>query len=287
MKTGLVMEGGGLRGMFTAGVLDVFMEEGITFDGAVGTSAGVVFGCNIKSLQHGRAIRYNLRFAKDKRYCSVSSLIKTGDIFGADFCYKEIVKNLDRFDIETFARNPMEFYACTTDMETGRAVYKKLKYGDERDLLWFRASASMPLVSRPVEIRGKKYLDGGLSDSVPLRFFEHKGYERNVVILTQPENYEKKPNKMMPLIRREYRDYPAVVKDLEERHIVYNRTYRYIKKRELEGGCLVIRPKEKLRIKNVCHDIEALVQTYEAGREAAFSALPKLGVYLSDTRNAS
>ena len=281
MKTGLVMEGGGMRGMFTAGVIDVFMEQGITFDGGVGTSAGVVFGANIKSLQHGRAIRYNLRFAKDKRYCSFWSLMKTGDIFGERFCYQAILHELDPFDLKTYGKNPMVFYACATSTETGKAVYRNVSRGTEKDMKWFRASSSMPLVSRPVEIDGKTYLDGGLSDSVPLRFLEKKGYDRNVVVLTQPMNYIKKPNKLVPAAKIALKEYPAIIHAMEVRHEKYNRTYRYIRRQEEAGNCFVIRPKEKLGIGNICHDTDLLVRTYEAGRAAAFEALPAMKKYLA------
>ena len=280
MKTGLIMEGGGMRGMFTAGVIDVFMEKGITFDGGVGTSAGVVFGGNIKSKQHGRAIRYNLRFAKDKRYCSFQSLIKTGDIFGEKFCYQAILHELDPFDLKTYGANPMKFYACATSTETGKAVYRDVSRGSNEDMKWYRASSSMPLVSRPVEIRGKTYLDGGLSDSVPLRFFEKKGYDRNVVVLTQPINYVKKPNKLVPAAKVLLREYPAIIRAMEDRHLKYNRTYKYIRRQEEAGNCFVIRPKEKLGIGNICHDTETLVRVYEAGRAAAFEALPAMERYL-------
>ena len=281
MKTGLVMEGGGMRGMFTAGVIDVFMEKGITFDGAVGTSAGVVFGANIKSEQHGRAIRYNLRFAKEPKYCSFRSLVKTGDIFGEEFCYQAILHELDPFDLEAYAANPMVFYACSTSTETGKAVYRNVSKGTEEDMKWFRASSSMPLVSRPVEIRGKTYLDGGLSDSVPLRFLEKKGYDRNVVVLTQPVDYIKKPNKLVPAAKVMLKEYPAIIRAMEERHLKYNRTYKYIRRQEEAGQCFVIRPKEKLKIGNICHDTEVLIRVYEAGRAAAFEALPGMMRYLA------
>lgn len=281
MKTGLVMEGGGMRGMFTAGVIDVFMEKGITFDGAVGTSAGVVFGANIKSQQHGRAIRYNLRFAKDKRYCSFWSLATTGDIFGEEFCYQAILHELDPFDLKAFAANPMVFYACATSTDTGKAVYRNVSKGTDEDMKWFRASSSMPLVSRPVEIRGKTYLDGGLSDSVPLRFLEKKGYEKNVVVLTQPLDYVKKPNKLVPAAKVILKDYPAVISAMENRHKKYNRTYKYIKNQGEAGNCFIICPKEKLKIGNICHDTDVLVRVYEAGRAAAFDALPAMEKYLA------
>ena len=194
MKRGLVLEGGGMRGMFTAGVIDVMMEQCIEYDGAVGVSAGAVFGCNYKSRQIGRAIRYNLRFCKDPRYCSVRSLVKTGDLFGTDFCYRQIPNELDPFDVETYRNNPMEFYVVTTDVLTGQPLYHLCPNGDEIDLTWFRASASMPLASNIVEAEGRWMLDGGIVDAIPLKFAEGK-YDRNVVVLTQPTDYIKKKNK--------------------------------------------------------------------------------------------
>ena len=192
MKTGLVLEGGAMRGMFTAGVLDVLMEAGVAVDGAVGVSAGAAFGCNYKSRQIGRAIRYNMTYCRDPRYCSLRSLVRTGDLYGVDFCYRVIPMELDPFDVETFARNPMPFYAVCTDLRTGKPVYHLLQNGGEEDMAWIRASASMPMVSRIVRLDGHELLDGGIADSIPLRFFESIGYERNIVVLTQPQGFIKK-----------------------------------------------------------------------------------------------
>ena len=194
MKTGLILEGGAMRGLFSAGVIDVFMENGIEFDAAIGVSAGAAFGCNYKSRQPGRVIRYNKRFAKDPRFCSLRSLIKTGDLFGAEFCYHTIPDKLDLFDTQAYIDNPMDFYVVVTDIETGKAVYINSEEAGEDALECFRASASMPVVSKPVEIKGKKYLDGGIADSVPIQYFESIGSDRNVIILTQPIGYVKKPS---------------------------------------------------------------------------------------------
>ena len=152
MKTALIMEGGAMRGMFTCGVMDVLMENGITFDGAAGISAGACFGCNFKSGQIGRPIRYNKEYCRDPRYCSFRSLILTGDLYNADFCYRELPEVLDPFDREAFAKNPMAFYVGATDVETGECVFHRCTDGSGEDMLWFRASASMPVVSRPVRI---------------------------------------------------------------------------------------------------------------------------------------
>ena len=197
-KTGLVLEGGAMRGMFTAGVLDVMMENEIKLDGAMGVSAGAVFGCNYKSGQIGRSLRYNMRFCDDPRYCSVESLIRTGDLYGVQFCYDEIPNKLDPFDVKAFKENPMPFYAVCTNVETGKAIHKRLDNGDEKDMEYFRASASMPLVSRIVEVDGYKLLDGGITDSIPLAAMERRGYERNVVVLTQPLGFVKEKSSTLP-----------------------------------------------------------------------------------------
>ena len=209
MKTGLVLEGGAMRGMFTAGVLDVLMEAGVAVDGAVGVSAGAAFGCNYKSRQIGRAIRYNMTYCRDPRYCSLRSLVRTGDLYGVDFCYRVIPMELDPFDVETFARNPMPFYAVCTDLRTGKPVYHLLQNGGEEDMAWIRASASMPTRDLVlVRVDSHELLDGGIADSIPLRFFESIGYERNIVVLTQPQGFIMEKNRYLPLLRVALRKYP-------------------------------------------------------------------------------
>lgn len=273
MKYGLVMEGGAMRGMFTAGVIDVLMENGIRFDCGIGVSAGACFGCNYKSKQNGRAIRYNLRFCRNKRYCSVQSLIKTGDMFGAEFCYHTIPDKLDLFDYDTFRNDPMEFFCVCTDILTGRPVYKKLKTADRNELEWMRASASMPLASRIVEIDGRKLLDGGISDSIPLRFMEKNGCDRNVVILTQPRDYTKKASKSMTLIKLFYMKYPALINCYKNRPKMYNEQLQYVRRSEKDGRAFVISPPCPLPIGHVEHDHDKLLEVYRIGRKTALSRL--------------
>ena len=281
-KTGLVMEGGAMRGIFTAGVLDVLMEHGITdCDGAIGISAGACFGINFKSGQHGRTIRYNLRFVKDWRYRSIRSLIRTGDLYGVDFCYYRLPGELDRFDTEAYMKNPMDFYVGCTDLNTGLPVFRKIKTGLGEDLEWLRASASMPLVSKPVKIRDWTLLDGGISDAVPLAFMEKKGYARNVVILTQPIEYRKKPQSHMGAVRRLLSDYPAVVHAIETRYRRYNREIAYIRKREQDGDVFVIRPPKPLSISSTEHDPMELIRVYETGRETMSAEIDRLREFLS------
>lgn len=281
MKNGLVLEGGAMRGLFTAGVIDVFMENGIEFDRIVGVSAGACFGCNYKSGQPGRAIRYNTRFAKDKRYCSVRSLITTGDMFGAKFCYHDIPEELDLFDYEHFAASPSEFYVVCTDIETGKAVYHRCDKGTGDDLEWIRASASMPLASRIVRIGDRKLLDGGISDSIPLRFMEKTGIEKNVVVLTQPRDYRKKPAKSTKLIRMTMRKYPEFVKAAADRYKMYNAELRYVRKAEEAGRALVIAPAEKLPVGHVEHDPDVMREVYRIGRNTALAMLDEVLAFLS------
>ena len=276
MKTGLVLEGGAMRGMFTAGVLDVLMEQNIEVDGVIGVSAGATFGCNYKSKQIGRTIRYNMKYCNDPRYCSFRSLLKTGDLYGAEFCYHTLPEQLDLFDNETYETSPMEFYMVTTDLNTGEPIYYKCDKFDHEGLEWVRASASMPLVSRIVEVSGKKMLDGGISDSVPLKFFQSIGYDKNLVILTQPRDYVKKENKLLPLMKLKLKQYPKLLETMKQRHIDYNDTLEYIRTEEQNGTCFVLSPKEKLPIGRIEHHPERLKAVYDIGRETALVHLDEI-----------
>lgn len=282
MKKGLVLEGGGMRGLFTAGVTDVLMENGIEFDGMVGVSAGAAFGCNIKSRQIGRAARYNIKYCKDPRYCSLRSLIKTGDLFGKEFCYYELPQKLDIFDKETFDNNPMEFHLVCTDVKTGKPVYKKCDRADDECYEWICASASMPLVSNVVNVGGYSLLDGGISDSIPLKYFESIGYDKNVVILTQPKGYIKKKVSAFPLIKLALRKYPAIVKAMENRHEMYNGTTKYITERQKSGEAFVICPDAPLEISRVEHNPDKLLEVYNLGREKAKKELEKIKEFFGE-----
>ncbi len=273
VRRGLVMEGGAMRGLFTCGVIDAFMENHIDFDGAVGTSAGATFGCNIKSRQIGRALRYNKRFCSDKRYASISSLIKTGDLFSSEFCYHDIPFIYDLWDEKAFMNNPMEFYTVSTDVESGRPVYYKCYKGDENDIKWIQASASMPLLANIMEINGRKLLDGGIGDSIAIKFMQKQGYAKNVVILTQPKGFVKKPNPMMPAIKAKYHKYPEFIKAAENRHIRYNATLKYIEEQEVLGNVYAIRPPKTLDIGKMERDPDELQRVYDIGHETALSCI--------------
>ncbi|MBR1621514.1 MAG: patatin family protein [Prevotella sp.] len=266
MKTGLVLEGGAMRGLFSAGVIDVMMEHGVEVDGIIGVSAGAAFGCNYKSRQAGRAIRYNMRFCKDKRYAGLHSLITTGDLFNAEFAYHVVPTEYDVFDGKTFEENKTEFVVVCTDIEKGLPVYHRIDRFDYDALEWIRASASMPMVSNVVELEGMKLLDGGVTDSIPLRESERRGYKRNIVILTQPEGYRKEKLKLMPLAKLWLRRYPELVKAMAERHIMYNNQLDYVAEREKEGTAIVVRPDEKLPIGHTSHNADEMHRVYMIGR---------------------
>ena len=243
-----------MRGLFTAGILDVFMKNGIVFDGVIGVSAGAVFGCNYKSHQIGRVLRYNTRFARYPEYCSLRSLITTGDLYGKQFCYVDVPERLEPFDTETFIRDPSSFWAVATDCETGEAEYRDLRHLRNEEMDFMQASASMPVASTPVEIEGRHFLDGGISDPIPLKAFEERGYERNVVVLTQPEDYVKKPQKMMGLMSAALRKYPKVAEVMRIRHDIYNQEREYVRERAAENmpiGRISHEPRDMRRVYDI------------------------------------
>lgn len=276
MKRGLVLEGGAMRGLFSAGVMDVMMESGLEPDGIVGVSAGAAFGCNYKSGQAGRAIRYNKRFARDSRYSGMKSLIKSGDIFNAEFAYHIVPTEYDIFDCRRFAESDIDFYVICTDVISGKPVYHLCRETSHELFEWIRASASMPVVSNVVEINDMKLLDGGMTDSIPLEFFERTGYDRNIVILTQPRGYLKMKSKALPLIRLALRKYPAVYQAMACRHEMYNRQIEYIDQAEREGRCMVIRPESPLKIGHISHNPADMQQVYDEGRRIAIRMIDRI-----------
>ena len=201
-------------------------------------------------------------------------------MYGAKFCYEEIPQRLDVFDLETFRKSPMDFYVVCTDVLTGEAVYHKCEQGDGEDTDWIRASASMPIVSQIVKVNGYELLDGGIADSIPVRYFESIGYNKNIVILTQPQGYVKKKNKFLPIVRMAMKKYPKVIKSLEKRHEMYNATIKYITMKEAAGEVFVIRPSSSLEIGVIERKPEELKRVYEMGRATAINALPQLKAFI-------
>ena len=280
MKTGLVLEGGAMRGMYTAGVLDVFMEQGITFDGVIGVSAGALFGVNLLSKQAGRVIRYNKRFNADPNYLGLRPLLRTGNIVDTDYAYNRVPRTLDVFDDETYRASGIPFFAVVTNVETGEAEYIKVdSVFDQMDVL--RASGSMPFVSKPVEIAGKKYLDGAITDSIPFEKFMEMGYDRLVVVLTKPDGYVKKP--MSPLLTRlcYAHEYPNFAKKVRDRHVMYNASTARLGELEQEGKVLILRPSQHVKISRVEKDPEKLQALYDVGIRDAQKRSGQIRQFLS------
>ena len=282
-KTGLVLEGGGFRGIYTAGVLDVFMEEGLSFDGLIGVSAGAIHGCSFISGQKGRSIRYYRKYCGDPRFMSIRSWLTTGNVVGVDFCYHELPELLDKFDDEAFMQNPSHYYVVCTNVETGKPEYIRLT-DMRKEIDYLRASASLPYFSKMVELDGKKYLDGGCTDSVPLKAFENLGYGRNVVVLTEPEDYRKKPELRL-LAKTVYHRYPDFVRALVNRHEDYNKMLDMLKERERQGSIFIIRPSEHLDIGRMESDVNKVQAAYDLGVKDAEERLSALKNWLSEGEN--
>lgn len=281
-KVGLVLEGGGMRGLYTAGVLDVFLAENIWPDGVIGVSAGAIHGCSYMSEQLGRSVRYNLKYANDKRYMSFKSWLKTGNIFNVDFCYNTLPNELSVYDYDTFEKNAAKvpFYVGCSNVETGKAEYIKCTdFRTQMDAM--RASASLPLVSKIVEYDGMKLLDGGTCDSIPVAFFKSIGYEKNIVVLTRPEGYEKKPDKTIKVLEKVYSDYPEYVQACKERHEEYNKSLQYIEHYEKEGKIFVIRPSRNIKISRLEKNKDKLKYMYKMGHYDAKSKLKELKKFMA------
>lgn len=276
-KTAFVLEGGAMRGLYSAGVLDVFMQNNISTDAIYGVSAGALFGINFKSKQIGRAIRYNIKYAHEKKYMGLYSLITTGNIMNKEFCFDRLVNELDKFDFETFDKSPIDFFAVVTNVETGEAEYKQIVKARE-GLEALRASGSMPFVSRCVELEGSKYLDGAISDPIPLQKAIDDGYEKIVVVLTRPEGYRKQKD-FMPY-NFVYRKYPNFIKTAKNQPENYNRTLDLIKEYENDGKIIVLRPSKKLKIARVEKDIKKLDAIYKLGIEDSTSNIERIKKYL-------
>ena len=280
MKTGLVLEGGAHRAIYTAGVLDVLAENNIHFDGVIGVSAGAIHGCAFVSRQIGRSINYTLKYADDKRYMSFYSLITTGNMVGEQFCYHDLPEKLFPFDHETFEKSVTAFYVTCTNLQTGKAEYVRCE--ELRDKMpYLRASASMPFVSRMSIINNIPYLDGGIADSIPVRAFQNMGYERCVVVQTRAAGYRKKPNKLTWLAYLLYRRFPLFKKKKKNRHIMYNNELADIENIQKNKKIFVIRPSKLVKISHTEKNKQILREVYELGRKDAANALPDLINFIS------
>ena len=279
MRIGLVLEGGAMRGMFTAGVLDVLLDEQIAVDGAVTVSAGALFGINYPAKQRGRVLRYNLKYLHDKRYMGWHSLFTTGNVVNKAFAFYELPFTLDPFDQATFAASQIDFWVTLTNIETGEPEYVKITDAFAQ-MEALRATSAMPMVSRVVEIEGKKYLDGGISDSIPLDKAMALGYDKIIVILTRPLDYRKKPSNNW-LFKLFYRHYPKLIERWANRYAEYNQAVEKVIEMEKAGKIFVIRPSESLDISRLEKDLAKVQAMYDLGVKDGQAALSELKNYLA------
>lgn len=281
-EAGLVLEGGGMRGLYTAGVLDFFIDKGIYFKNCYGVSAGATQCCSYLSKQRGRAYRIFTEYMNDKRYASFSNLLKEGNYFGKDFSLKMIPDELEPYDYDTYKNIGANFYAVATDCKTGKPAYLKIEdMRNEVDMDKVWASCSLPLLSKNVHIEGEEYLDGGVSDSIPVVKAIKDGNKKVVVVLTRDASYKKSPNKLMPVIKLKYKSYPNLVRVMEKRHSIYNKTIKRIEKLEQARKIFVIRPKDVVEIGRLEKDAKKMKALYDAGYEEARACYDKLIEYLN------
>ena len=279
-KTALVLEGGAMRGIYTAGVLDIFLKNNIHVDAVIGVSAGSIHGCSYVSEQYERSIDYYKMCRNDYRFMSFKSWFKSGNICDTDYCYDEVPNKIYPFDHDTFGKSKTKFYVTVTNVETGEPEYIYLKSLRGNNIDYLRASASMPVVSKIVEINGKKYLDGGMSDSIPLKYFQSIGYDKCIVVKTKDKSYVKTKEKILPIAKRMYKKYPDFIKRLRERHIDYNEQIKYVREEEKKGNIIVIEPSRKLKITKLDKKMENIIEAYEQGRIDAGNHLKEIKRFL-------
>ena len=279
MSTALVLEGGAKRGIYTAGFLDVLLENGLFADAVFGVSAGAIHGCTYAAKQIGRSIRYNLKYGNDPRFGSFQNWLRTGNVVDTEFCYHTLPDTLDPFDHEAFETSGIKFYAVCSNVETGKAEY--IYCSELRDKIdYIRASASMPFVSQIVEIDGKKFLDGGICDSIPLQAVQKLGFSRNIVILTRPLGYRKKNRLNRYLAKLVYRKYPKFAKAIINRAAMYNDELDFVAKEEKKDNTLVFRPSRFINIKHLEQNLDIVKEMYELGRYDATAHLDEIKKFI-------
>lgn len=281
MKTCLVLEGGAKRGIYTAGVLDILLENNIITDGVIGVSAGAIHGCGYVSRQIGRGIRYNLKYNNDYRFMSFKSWLKTGNMVDTEFAYHELPEKLDVFDNQTFKKSATKFYVTCTNLKTGKAEYILCPDMSGKYMDYLRASASMPFLSKIVEIDGNLYLDGGIADSIPLNAAFNLGYDKNIVVQTRPEGYRKKAAKFVWLTKLVYRKFPKFIAAFTNRPAIYNQELEYIKNLAEQGKIFVIKPSRFINIKHAETNPEIIKAMYNLGRDDAKKQLAALKIFLA------
>ena len=280
MKTGLVLEGGGMRGLFSAGVLDALLElKELSVNGIVGVSSGALFGVNYVSKQKERAVRYNKKYADDKRYMGLHSWITTGNAVNKDFAFYELPYKLDVFDNETFKKAETDFYVVMTNVESGKPEYVLIEDAFAQ-MEYLRATSALPFASKIIEINGKKYLDGGISDSIPIDFCESLGYDKIIAVLTRPEGTYKE-DKLGFLYKLVYRKYPNLVNSLLNMATDYEKVLTKIKDLENKGKIFVVRPPEVLKIGRLEKNRDKIQKVYDTGLNTGLKELDNIVKYLN------
>lgn len=265
-QAGLILEGGGMKGVYTAGVIDFFLDKGIEFSSVYGVSAGACSMCSYLSKQRKRALDVCIDYLDSRKYCSLESLLTTGDLFNVEMCYHLIPEYLNPYDYEVFDQYKGKAYSVATDIATGRPEYFRIR-DMRKDIDKIRASASLPLVSRNVKINGRFYLDGGISDSLPVQKSVMDGNRKNVVVMTKETGYEKGPVGWLSfwLMKLRYWRYPKVASMMAERHKHYNEQVAYIERLRKSGEVFVIRPKKAGKVGRVEKDVKKLKALYRQG----------------------
>lgn len=280
MKIGLVLEGGGMRGLFSAGVLDALLElKDLSVNGIVGVSSGALFGVNYVSKQKERAVRYNKKYADDKRYMGLHSWITTGNAVNKDFAFYELPYKLDVFDNETFKKAKTDFYVVMTNVESGKPEYVLIEDAFAQ-MEYLRATSALPFASKIIETNGKKYLDGGISDSIPIDFCESLGYDKIIAVLTRPEGTYKE-DKLGFLYKLVYRKYPNLVKSLLNMATDYEKVLAKIKDLENKGKIFVVRPPEVLKIGRLEKNRDKIQKVYDIGLNTGLKELDNIVKYLN------
>ncbi|OCA90813.1 patatin family protein [Bacillus sp. FJAT-27225] len=262
---GLVLEGGGMRGVYTAGVLEYFLESGLSFPYVIGVSAGACNAASYLSGQRGRNKVVNIEYVSDPRYLSWQNFRKNRQLFGMDFIFDEIPNKLVPFDYQAFNQNQSEFVIGTTDCTSGEPVYfGKNDYGTEL-LTVLKASSSLPFVAPEIQFSGRTLLDGGISDPIPIKKAQSEGFHKNVVILTRNEGYIKKPSRFHFMVNRKYPQYKGLQTSLRKRYQVYNDTVSYLGRERQEGKVFIIQPTHPLKVGRMEKDPVKLASLYEQG----------------------
>lgn len=263
-KTALVLEGGGLRGVFTCGVLDCFMERGIRFPFTVGVSAGACNGLSYMSGQKGRARASNIDLMDKHHYIGLKYLLTQGCIMDFKLLFEDFPQRIIPYDYDAYFSNPDRFVMVTTNCITGQAEYFEEKSSPDRVMDIVRASSSLPFVCRISYVDGVPMLDGGIADSIPVEYASRQGYEKIIVVLTRNRGYRKKEGRN-PLMKLFYRKYPALQKAIAGRNAEYNRTMELIERMEDEGRMTVLRPLKPVEVGRMEKDTDKLRALYDEG----------------------